>query len=226
MSSISSSLERTILHPTASVASVENAMAEARQYQLAGLCVPPFWVKKVKRDLGDYAGSLATVVGFPFGYQRTESKITEIEMALQDGATDVEVAMNTSALFSSSASWIKVEFARCATLVHARQATFTVIMEGSVLEEDQLRTYCKVSADAGADFVKNASGFVTAPLLISNLLDQIALFRRFLPASVAIKAVGKIHSPEEVKRLLQAGAERVCVNGSVKRVFNDWQPFA
>ena len=225
MSSILSSLERTVLHPTASLASVENAMAEARKYQLAGLCVPPFWVKKAKRDLGDYAGSLTTVVGFPFGYQRTESKITEIEMALQDGATDVEVTMNTSALFSPSSSWIKIEFAKCAALIHARQATFTVVMEGSVLEEDQLRTYCKVSADAGADFVKNASGFVTAPLLSSNLIHQIALFRRFLPSTVAIKAAGKIHSEEEVKRLLQAGAERVCVDGSVKWVLNDRQTF-
>ncbi len=215
MANLHAGIERTVLHPTVSVANLDKAIGEVRQYGLAGLCVPPFWVKKVKRDLGDCPAYLATVVGFPFGYQRTEAKITEIEFALQDGATDLQVTMNTSALFSPTSTWIKIELAKCAALAHAHHATLTVIMEGSLLEEEHIQRYCKVSADAGVDFIKNATGFLTGSLLVSSLLDQIRLFRQSLPESVKIKAVSKVHSMEEIRRLLGAGAERVCVDGPI-----------
>ena len=215
MSKLASALERTVLHPTLRIEVLEKAIHEAIQFKLAGLCVPPFWVRKTKRDLGLHPIILSTVVGFPFGYQRTETKLAEIETALQDGATDLQVSMNTSALFSPSASWIKIELAKCAAAVHARQATLTVMMEGSLLEEEQIQTYCKVSADAGADFVRNASGFLTGPLLSASLVQQIALFHRSLPADVGIKACGKIHTHTEATQLLKAGAEQICVDGPV-----------
>ncbi|MES2731842.1 MAG: deoxyribose-phosphate aldolase [Bacteroidota bacterium] len=215
---LASSLERTVLHPTASIANLENAIGEAKKYPLAGLSVPPFWVKKVKRDLDNLPISLATVVGFPFGYQRTETKLAEMKIALQDGATDLEVTLNTSALLSPTASWIKIELAKCAILAHTHQALLTVIIEGSLLDDDQIRTCCKISADAGVDFVKNATGFVTGHLLISSLVEQITLFRQSLPLSVGIKAVGDIRSGEAAKRLLAAGASRVCIANSVDSV--------
>lgn len=217
MPKLASSLERTVLHPALRIEVLEKAIQEAIQFKLAGLCVPPFWVRKTKRDLGSHPVILSTVVGFPFGYQRTETKLAEIETALQDGATDLQVSLNTSALFSPSASWIKIELAKCAAAVHARQATLTVVMEGSLLEEEQIQTCCKVSADAGADFVKNASGFLTGPLSSSSLVQQISLFRRSLPAGVGIKAGGKIHTHAEATQLLKAGAEQICVDGPVHR---------
>jgi deoxyribose-phosphate aldolase len=215
MPKLASTLERTVLHPTLRIEVLEKAIQEAIQFKLASLCVPPFWVKKAKRDLGPQPVILSTVVGFPFGYQRTETKLAEIETALQDGATDLQVSVNTSALFSPSASWIKIELAKCAAALHARQATLTVIIEGSLLEEEQIQTCCKISADAGADFVRNASGFLTGPLLSTSLVQQISLFRRSLPTDVGIKACGKIHSPAEAIHLLKAGAEQICVDGPV-----------
>ena len=215
MSKLASVIERTVLHPTLSIEVLEKAIREAIQFNLAGLCVPPFWVKKTKRDLGSHPITLSTVIGFPFGYQRTESKLAEIETALQDGATDLQVSLNTSALFSPSASWTKIELAKCATAVHARQATLTVIIEGSLLEDEQIQYCCKASTDAGADFVKNASGFLTSPLLTSSLLHQITLVRGFLSSTVGIKACGKIYSHAEATQLLKAGAEKICIDGPV-----------
>jgi deoxyribose-phosphate aldolase len=220
MSKLASVIERTVLHPTLNIEVLEKAIQEAIQYKLAGLCVPPFWVKKTKRDLGSHPLTLSTVVGFPFGYQRTESKLAEIENALQDGATDLQVSLNTSALLSPSASWIKIELAKCAAVVHARQATLTVIIEGSLLENEQIRDCCKASADAGADFVKNASGFLTGPLLTTSLLHQVILFRSYLPSAVGIKACGKIHSPSEATQLLQARAEQICIDGPVNSLLS------
>ena len=215
MSKLASVIERTVLHPTLRIEVLDKAIQEAIQFNLAGLCVPPFWVKKTKRDLESHPLTLATVVGFPFGYQRTESKLAEIETALQDGATDLQVSLNTSALFSPSASWIKIELAKCATAVHARQATLTVIIEGSLLEDEQIRDCCKASADAGADFIKNASGFLTGPLVTSSLLHQITLFRNYIPSTVGLKACGKIHSHSEAAQILKVGAEKICIDGPV-----------
>src|SRR3982751_1009876 len=102
-------IERTLLRPDITINEQYDALDEVMQLGFAGLTVAPFWVKKFRRELGDnHPAILSTVVGFPYGYQRTEAKQTEIEWALRDGATEIEVVLNTSALFSSTSVWLKI----------------------------------------------------------------------------------------------------------------------
>lgn len=209
MNAWQTTLEITCLHPTASVARMEQALEEVKNNGLAGLCVPPFWVKKIRRDLGNHLASLATVIGFPYGYQRTEAKMTEITQALADGATDLEVMVNTSALLSPSVGWIKVELAKCAKLIHEQQAFLTVIIEPSFLEAALLRKVCRDSADAGVDFVKIGTGLSNPTH--QTVREQVQLVRESLPASVGIKVAYVLESAWEAQELLDLGAERICV---------------
>jgi deoxyribose-phosphate aldolase len=99
-------IERTLLHPGVTISEQYSALDDVTQLGLAGLTVAPFWVKKIRRELGDdHPAVLSAVVGYPYGYQRTEAKQLETELALKDGATEIEVVLNTSASRSSLPSW-------------------------------------------------------------------------------------------------------------------------
>lgn len=201
-------IERTLVHPGVTINEQYEALDEVTQLGLAGLTVAPFWVKKCRRELGDnHPASLTTVVGYPFGYQRTEAKQTEVEWALKDGATDIEVMLNTSALFSPTSVWLKIELAKLVTLIHAQEKLFTVILESSLLNQDQLQQMVRTASDAGADFIKNASGALPGSFSLDNALR----FRQLVPASVGVKIVADGATQQEMEALTAIGVERLAL---------------
>lgn len=206
-------IERTLLHPGVSINEQYEALDEVTQLGLAGLTVAPFWVKKIRRELGDaHPAALSTVVGYPYGYQRTEAKQLEIDLALRDGATEIEVMLNTSALFSPSSVWLKIEFAKLVAVVHAQEKLFTVILESSLLDQEQLLKVIKLATDAGADFLKNATGTDNAPFSPETALQ----FRRDVPRSVGVKIVADGATESQMEELIAAGVERLALGQSLK----------
>lgn len=199
-------VERALLHPGVTINEQYEALDEVAQLGMAGLTVAPFWVKKFRRELGDtYPTVLSTVIGYPFGYQRTEAKQTEIDLALRDGATEIEVVLNTSALFSPSSVWLKIELAKLVAQVHAQEKFFTVILETSLLTEEQRLHIIKLSADAGADFLKNATGALKTPFSFDNALQ----FRQQTPKSLGVKIIADGASENQLEQLVRAGIERL-----------------
>lgn len=213
MKNIHRYLEYTQLSPTLSSQEVGAMVQEAKDYQFAGLCLPPFWVKKAKRDLGDSDIQMVTVAGFPFGYQMTETKITEIQKALDNGADELDLVMNISA-FKSGMPWVKVELAKCAALIHESEALLKVIIETAYLSEDEIRTACKLCADAGADYVKTSTGFAPEGATAA----QVKLMRSILPSNVGIKAAGGIKSYRQAVAMVNAGADRIGASAAVEIV--------
>ena len=204
-------IERTLLHPGVTLNEQYNALDEVTQLGFAGLTVAPFWVKKFRREMGDtHPASLSTVVGFPFGYQRTEAKQTEIEWALKDGANEIEVVVNTSALFSPTSVWLKIELAKLVALVHDQEKFVTVILETSLLDAEQTLKLIKLAVDTGADFIKNATGFVASSTEPAYNHDQALQFRQLVPRSVGVKIVTDGAMESELEELVAAGVERLC----------------
>lgn len=204
-------IERTLLHPGVTLNEQYSALDEVTQLGYAGLTVAPFWVKKFRREMGDaHPASLSAVVGFPFGYQRTEAKQTEVEWALKDGASEIEVVLNTSALFSPTSVWLKIELAKLVALVHAQEKFFTVILETSLLDQEQIQKMIKLSVDTGADFIKNATGFVVSSTGSAYNHDQSLQFRRLVPRSVGVKIVVDEATESQLEELVAAGVERLC----------------
>lgn len=201
-------LERTLLQPAVTLNEQYEALDEVNQLGLAGLTVAPFWVKKFRRELGsNHPATLSTVVGYPNGYQRTEAKQTEVEWALKDGANHIEVMMNTSALFSPSADWVKVEWAKLVSMCHAQEIPLTAILEADLLDETQLNRMVKIAADAGVDFLKRSSGSRVADFNMTNALA----FRQLVPRSVGVKLVVDGATEHDLEQLVQAGVERLCL---------------
>lgn len=214
MNNLHTYLEHTYLKTDLSYSQLEQLVAEAHQYQFAGLCIPPYWVKKARRDFPkDSAVQLVTVVGFPLGYQRTEAKLSEIELAIKDGADELDLVMNLSA-FRANPHWVKVEFARCAKLVHEHEKMLKVILETAALTQEEVLRAAKLAQDAGVDFVKTSTGFGPG----GAELDTVRMLREHLPDYVGIKASGGIRTAKEAIAFIEAGAERIGTSSAVVMV--------
>ncbi|CCH51503.1 deoxyribose-phosphate aldolase/phospho-2-dehydro-3-deoxyheptonate aldolase [Fibrisoma limi BUZ 3] len=212
-------IERTLLHPGVTINEQYEALDEVTQLGLAGLTVAPFWVKKFRRELGDsHPAVLSTVVGYPYGYQRTEAKQTEVEWALKDGASEIEAVLNTSALFSPTFVWLKIELVKLIALAHAEEKLFTVILESSLLNRDQLVNMIKLAADAGADFIKNRTD---ADQTSRFSLDGALAFRQLVPSSVGVKIVVDGASESEMEQLVAADVERLALGSSLATLPNN-----
>jgi deoxyribose-phosphate aldolase len=210
MKNIHRYIEHTNLKPTLTHHDVEQLISEAKQHQLLGVCVPPFWVKKAKRDMGDADIQLVTVIGFPLGYQMTEAKLAEMQRAIDDGADELDMVMNISAL-KSQMNWSKIEIAKCSKLAHEHYKLLKVIIETAYLNEQELALACRWCADAGVDFVKTSTGFAPEGAQI----EDIKKMREMLPSNVGIKASGGIKTYEQAAALIGAGADRIGTSSGV-----------
>ena len=204
-------IEHTNLSPVLTIKDIDRLVEEAKQFQFLGVCVPPFWVKRAKREIANEKILLVTVAGFPLGYSMTETKLDEIKRAIENGADEVDVVWNISS-FKTNLPWTKIEIAKCSKLLHDHQKILKVIIETAYLSDEEIVTACKLCADAGADFVKTSTGF--APTGAKE--EHIELMRATLPSSVGIKASGGIKTHEQVVALVDAGASRIGTSSGVK----------
>lgn len=209
-SELAATIEHTDLRPTVTIHDIDKLVADARQFGFYGVCVPPFWVKRARRELGSATVRLVTVAGFPLGYQLTETKLDDIARVLDHGADEVDMVMNISA-FKTGLPWTKVEIAKCSKRVHEHQALLKVILETAYLSREEIIAACKMAADAGADFVKTSTGF--APQ--GALPEHVQLMRASVPAGVGVKASGGIKTREQAEALLAAGADRIGTSSGI-----------
>lgn len=203
-------IEHTNLSPTLTIADIDRLVQEAKQYEFLGVCVPPFWVKRAKREIGESKIVLVTVAGFPLGYNMTETKLEEIQRAIDNGADEIDVVWNISA-FKTNMPWAKVEIAKCAKLTHDYQKLLKVIIETAYLTDAEIAEASKLCADAGADFVKTSTGF--APAGAKD--EHIKIMRQSVPAHVGVKASGGIKTYEQALQMIEAGADRLGTSSGI-----------
>lgn len=206
-------IEHTNLNPALTISSIDQLVDEARQHQFVGVCVPPFWVQRARREIGADKIILVTVAGFPLGYSLTETKLDEIKRALDYGADEVDAVWNISA-FKSNMPWAKIELAKCSKLTHDYQKLLKVIIETAYLSDVQITEASKLCADAGADFVKTSTGFASG----GAKTEHIRLMRQAVPAHVGIKASGGIKTRAFAEELIAAGADRLGTSSGISLV--------
>ena len=207
---IASLIEHTNLSPTVTIGDIDQLVDEARRFGFVGVCVPPFWVKRAKRELGNEKIILVTVAGFPLGYNMTETKLDEIARAIDNGADEIDVVWNTSS-FKTGLPWTKIEIAKCAKVAHDQGKLLKVIIETVYLSDPEIERACKMCADGGTDYVKTSTGFAGA----GAKKEHVLLMRKVLPRSVGIKASGGIKTLDQVKELAKAGAVRIGTSSGV-----------
>jgi deoxyribose-phosphate aldolase len=204
LENLNEKIEFTNLNPDLNWEDIEKLIRKSLDFNFFGICIPPFWIKKAKRELSSTPLALITVVGFPLGYQRTEAKSKEIELALEDGADEIDMVWNISA-FKTGMNWPKIEIAKCAKFCHEGSALLKVIIETSLLSGPEIELASMICSDSGADFIKTSTGFLGS----GNPLRDVELIRKSIPKGMRIKASGGIDNLAIARALVQAGADRL-----------------
>lgn len=212
-------IEHTNLQPTVTIGDIDRLVGEAIHYSFFGVCVPPFWVERAKREIGSAPVALVTVAGFPLGYNLTETKLDEIKRAIDHGADEVDVVWNVSA-FKTGIPWTKIEIAKCSKLTHDAQKVLKVIIETAHLSDEEIETASKICADAGVDFVKTSTGFASS----GAKAEHIKIMRKSIPEHVGIKASGGIKTKAFAEELIAAGATRIGTSSSIAIVSSSNDP--
>ena len=206
-------IDHTLLSPVASETDIRKVCEEAWIHQFKAVCVAPSYVAYTTEMLEfcPVKIEIATVVGFPMGYSVTETKMKEAEMALRQGASELDVVMNLSQFKSMAYLSVREELKMLSRLAHDNNAIIKVIIETAYLDSFDLHTACEICAEANADFVKTSTGF--GPVGADP--EVVRKMRAILPAHIKIKASGGIKTYEQAESLIEAGAERIGTSSGI-----------
>lgn len=208
---LASYIDHTILKPTTLLSDVEKLCNEAKQYQFAAVCVPPNFVKKAKEFTEGSKVKVATVIGFPFGYSAIEAKIAEILLAIVDGADELDVVINISAIKNNDWEYLASEINHIMPIIRQKHKVIKIIIESGVLTDEEIIKCCELYGIAGIDYLKTSTGYAEKGATV----EAVKLFRQYLPPHVKIKAAGGIRNYEFAKQLVDAGAARLGCSAGV-----------
>ena len=208
---IASHIDHTILKPTTLMSDIEKLCAEAKQYEFAAVCVPPLFVKAAKNYLAGTAVKTATVIGFPFGYSAVEAKLAETVLAIVDGADELDMVINISAIKNNDWQYLAHELNSILPVIRNKNKVIKLIIESGILTDDEIIKCCDLYGAAGVDFMKTSTGYAEKGASV----HAVALMRKHLADAVKIKASGGIRTFEFAKELIDAGADRIGCSNSV-----------
>ena len=209
--SIASYIDHTILKPTTLVSDVEKLCAEAKAYGFAAVCVPPLFVKKAKSLLEGSQVKTATVIGFPFGYSAIEAKVAECVLAIVDGADELDVVINISAIKNNDWEFLANEINHIMPIIRKGGKAVKIIIESGILSDEEIIRCCDIYGAAGVDFMKTSTGYAEKGASV----EAVALMRKHLADAIQIKASGGIKTYAFAKALLEAGANRLGCSASI-----------
>ena len=215
MIDITSFIDHTLLAPTSTYNDFKVLCEQAVKYGFYSVCVPPYMVKGCKQPLEKTDVKVCTVIGFPLGYNHFLTKEVEIKTAINNGADELDVVINISALKSKDFNYVQKELEVLRKV--SKDKILKVIVETSYLSVEEKSKIAKIVLNSGADFIKTSTGFSTAGANI----EDIKLFKSILKNNVRIKASGGIDSYEKAISFIKAGANRLGTSKSLKIINNE-----
>ena len=208
-------IEHTLLKQNATKEEFEKLYQEAKKYNFRGVCVNPLYVKDAKAYLKNTDVKVVTVVGFPLGANASEVKAFETQKALKDGADEIDMVINVSAIKDNNWEFVLED------IKSVRQAcpdnVLKVILETDLLTSDEIEKACEVCVEAKADFVKTSTGFVKNGVG-AKLEDVKLMYKVVSPHGLKVKASGGIRDKETAIKMVEAGAYSLGTSSGVKIV--------
>jgi deoxyribose-phosphate aldolase len=198
-------IDHSLLRPELTAAEVEAGCDLARRYDVASVCVKPLDVALAAARLAGSDVAVGTVVGFPHGSHRTDTKVFEAERALADGATELDLVIAIGRLIGGDDDYVREDIAAVVDVAKKGGALTKVILENAYLTDDQKVRGCQLTEAAGADFVKTSTGF--APSGATH--DDLRLMRRSVSPHVQVKAAGGVRSLDAMIEVMALGVTRI-----------------
>lgn len=208
---IAAFIDHTLLKPDCTETQVSRLCEEAAQYNFASVCILPWHVAHAYRALAATSVPVCTVVGFPLGATHTTSKLHETLLALDDGAREIDMVINITALKSGRFDDVLSDILAISNVVHERGALIKVIIETCLLTDEEKHRMCSMVTQVGADFIKTSTGFSSG----GATFEDVALLHERVGSNVRVKASGGIRDYETALAMIAAGAERLGTSSGV-----------
>ncbi len=212
MKNLASYIDHTLLKPEAVSEQLEELCREAREYRFASVCVNSSRVAQCHALLRDSEVRVCSVVGFPLGAMESTVKAREAEVAVQQGADEIDMVMNIGLLKEGDLDGVEEDIRRVKQA--CGDAVLKVIIEACLLTDEQKVTACRLSKQAGADFVKTSTGFSTHGATV----EDVALMRKTVGPDLGVKAAGGVRSVTDAEAMIAAGANRLGTSSGVALV--------
>lgn len=208
---LNKTIDHTNLKPNASTDDFIKLCDEAILYNFKSVCVPPSWVEFCADRLRNEEVVVCTVIGFPLGYSTTQTKIYEVKNALENGADEIDLVVNISAVKSNLWEDVEDEIQLISMFVKNKNKLLKVIFETAYLSDAEIIQLCTICSTWGVAFVKTSTGFGPAGANI----EQVRLMKANINPSMQVKASGGIRNYEEAKAMIEAGAGRLGTSSGV-----------
>jgi deoxyribose-phosphate aldolase len=197
-------LDHSLLRPMMTQEELEAGCRLAREYDVASVCIMPYYLKRCAELLAGSAVVPSTTIGFPHGANRTSVKVFEAERALDDGGLELDMVVNVSKVRSGDWGYVRDDIRAVLEPTHARGAKLKVIFENCYLDDAQKIRLCEIGGELRVDWVKTSTGFGTSGATDEDLI----LMRKHSPAHVQVKAAGGVRDLDRLIRVREIGCTR------------------
>lgn len=219
MEKLNKYIEHTLLKQDATHQELVKLLDEAVEHEFLGICVNPVNIKFAKDYLKNSTNSpnikIVTVVGFPLGASKPESKAYETKLAVEDGADEVDMVINVSWLKDKKYDAVQhdIETVKKA----CGDKALKVILETDLLTKEEIETACKLCVNAKADFVKTSTGFVKNGVG-AKVEDVELMYKTVSPFGLQVKASAGIRDKQKALDMINAGASRLGTSSGIEIV--------
>lgn len=203
-------IDHTNLKQDASINDIKTLCEEAIKFDFMSVCINPCFVKYAHDVLLDSEVKVCTVIGFPLGANTTKTKVYETKQALKDGADEIDMVINVSALKDKKYDYVKNEISKIKKV--CKNKILKVILETCLLTDEEIVKACELSLEAKADFVKTSTGFSKGGATV----EAVALMRKTVGDKCGVKASGGVKTFEDMQKMVDAGASRIGTSSGVK----------
>ena len=211
-------IDHSLLRPELTEADVLAGCELAARYHTATVCVKPCHVAFAREALHGSDVLVSTVVGFPHGSNLTSIKVAEAQKAMDDGAVELDMVLNIGQLRSGKYDLVREDIKAVCEAAHARGAKVKVIFENAYLTDEQKIRACKLSEEAGADWVKTSTGFAPS----GATLEDLRLMRANVSEKVQVKAAGGVRTLPGLLDVIDAGVTR-CGATATAAILDDFK---
>ncbi len=211
---LSGHIDHTTLKIDTKKTDIEKLCSEAEENKFYAVCVPPYFVRNASMLLKDSEVKIATVIGFPLGYSATPSKAAEIQKAIDDGADELDVVINISAVKSGDWNYVQNDIKTVALATQMKGKVIKIILETGLLNKKEIKKLCEICTEVGVNYVKTSTGFNGE----GATEEVVEYLRANLPSTIKIKASGGIRSAKKAIKMIEAGANRLGTSSSLNIV--------
>lgn len=203
-------IDHSVLKPEATAHDIAAGGQVVREWRVGFYCVQACWVPLAREAIGDAPAQVIAVVGFPHGCELAKVKARATELAIDDGAREIDMVINLGALKSGDAGTVADDIA--AVVDAAGGIPVKVIIEASALTREEKRLACRLAVDAGAAFVKTSTGFHASG---GATAADVRLMRDTVGPDIGVKASGGIRTLQDAQAMIEAGANRIGASATV-----------